>query len=110
LRILYSTSKFKPARWLTNAHFQTLAAKLFRRKEKLETKTETLELPDGDFIDLAWTEQPQQKLPEHLTFEVSSHGGHVGFIHGNNPLKPQYWLEQRVPDFLNNHIPITSLK
>jgi len=323
---MYSISKFKPAWWLTNAHFQTLAAKLFRRKQKLTTNTETLELPDGDFIDLAWTEHPKpnntrpivvilhglegskdshyakgmlnaiknrgwvavlmhfrgcsgkpnrqassyhsgdirdisyltehlmaryqqcvfsvlgfslggnvltrylaqvpnnpyrsaavicapldlascsarinqgfsrlyqkyllqmlkdstlekiakkiinnikttqletiktiydfdeqvtaplngftnaqdyyqkasgnqvmekikqpclfihseddpflnhhsslppQKLPEHLTFEVSTHGGHVGFIHGNNPFKPQYWLEQRVPDFLNDHL------
>ncbi|MBL4942431.1 MAG: hydrolase [Colwellia sp.] len=322
----HSTSKFKPAWWLRNAHFQTLAAKFFRRKHKLVTNTETLELPDGDFIDLAWTEQPQknntrpivvmlhglegskdshyakgmltaikdrgwiavlmhfrgcsgkpnrqassyhsgdirdigyltehlmaryqqcvfsvlgfslggnvltrylakvpnnpyrcaavicapldlascsarinqglsrfyqkyllqmlkdstlkkittkvinniketqlkaiktihdfdeqvtaplngftsaqhyyqqasgsqviekiqqpclfihaaddpflnhqsslpkQKLPKHLTFEVSNHGGHVGFIHGNNPFKPQYWLEQRVPDFLSDHL------
>lgn len=326
--IMYSTSKFKPAWWLTNAHFQTLAAKLFRRKEHIATDTETIELPDDDFIDLAWTELPQPnntrpivvvlhglegskdshyakgmlqaiknrgwiavlmhfrgcsgipnrqassyhsgdirdisyltelliaryqhcdfailgfslggnvltrylaqvpnnpyrsaviicapldlascsvrinqgfsklyqkyllkmlknnaskkiasnvinhieakklaiiktiydfdelitaplndfssaqhyyqqasgnqvidkikqpclfihaaddpflnhqlalpktKLPEHLTFEVSNHGGHVGFIYGNNPLKPQYWLEQRVPDFLNNHLSI----
>lgn len=327
---MYSTSKFKPAWWLTNAHFQTLAAKFFRRKEKLVTYTETLELPDGDFIDLAWTEKPhqnntrpiivmlhglegskdshyaigmlnaikkhgwiavlmhfrgcsgrpnrqassyhsgdirdisyltehliaryqqcifsvlgfslggnvltrylaqvpnnpyrcaavicapldlascsarinqgfsklyqkyllkmlkdstlekiavniinnmkekqleaintiydfddqvtaplngftsaqhyyqqasgnqvmehikqpclfihaaddpflnhqfslpQQKLPKHLTFEVSSHGGHVGFIHGNNPFKPQYWLEKRVPDFLSAHLSINT--
>lgn len=325
LLTMYSASKFKPAWWLTNAHFQTLAAKFFRRKQQLATTTETLELPDGDFIDLAWTERPeknntrpiivilhglegskdshyakgmlnavkergwiavlmhfrgcsgtanrqassyhsgdirdisylteqlidryqhcvfsvlgfslggnvltqylaqvpnnpyrsaavicapldlascsarinqgfsrlyqkyllqmlkdstlekiatkvisnikakqlaaiktlhdfdeyvtaplngfanaqhyyqqasgnqvmeyikqpclfihaaddpfldhqyslpQQKLPEHLTFEVSKHGGHVGFIHGNNPLKPQYWLEQRVPDFLSKY-------
>lgn len=330
--IMYSTSKFKPAWWLTNAHCQTLAAKLFRRKQKLVTSTQTLELPDGDFIDLAWTEQPQsnntrpivvilhglagskdshyakgmlnaiknrgwiavlmhfrgcsgkpnrqassyhsgdirdisyltehlvtryqhcvfsvlgfslggnvltrylaqvpnnpyrsaavicapldlascstrinqgfsrfyqkyllkmlinstskkvtakiinnikikqldaistinafdeqitaplngfasakdyyqqasgnqvidkikqpclfihavddpflnhhqalpqQKLPKHLTFEVSKHGGHVGFIHGNNPFKPQYWLEQRVPDFLNKHLSINTQK
>ncbi len=324
---MYSTSEFKPAWWLTNAHLQTLAAKFFRRKHKLVTQSETIELPDGDFIDLAWTEQPQlnntrpivvilhglegsknshyakgmlkaiktrgwigvlmhfrgcsgkpnrqassyhsgdirditylteylvaryqqcvfsvlgfslggnvltqylakvpnnpyrsaavicapldlascstrinqgfsrlyqkyllqmlkdstlekiatkiiatikekqlaaiktlydfdeqvtaplngfasaehyyqqtsgnnvlgnikqpclfihaaddpflnhqlslpqQKLPEHLTFEVSKHGGHVGFIYGNNPFKPQYWLEKRVPDFLNAHLP-----
>ncbi len=57
---MYSASKFKPAWWLTNAHFQTLAAKLFRRKQKLTTIQETLELPDGDFIDLAWTEQPKK--------------------------------------------------
>lgn len=47
---------------------------------------------------------PPQPLPEHLIFEVSNHGGHVGFIHGKNPLKPQYWLEQRIPDFLNKHL------
>jgi len=53
---------------------------------------------------------PQQKLPEHLTFEVSNNGGHVGFIHGNNPLKPKYWLEQRVPDFLSKYLTIDSEK
>ena len=57
---MYSVSKFKPAWWLTNAHCQTLAAKLFRHQQKLVTLTETVELPDGDFIDLAWTEQPEK--------------------------------------------------
>ena len=57
---MYSASKFKPAWWLTNAHFQTLAAKFFRRKEQLITHNETLELPDGDFVDLAWTEKPKK--------------------------------------------------
>lgn len=57
---MYSTSEFKPAWWLTNAHLQTLAAKFFRRKKTLVIETETLELPDGDFIDLAWTEKPQK--------------------------------------------------
>jgi len=56
---MYSVSNFKPAWWLSNAHLQTLAAKFFRRKHQVATQNETLELPDGDFIDLAWTEQPQ---------------------------------------------------
>ena len=56
---MYSVSQFKPAWWLTNPHSQTLAAKFFRRKQKLVTFNETVELPDGDFIDLAWTEQPK---------------------------------------------------
>ena len=47
---------------------------------------------------------PKQKLPKNLIFEVSLHGGHVGFIYGNNPLKPKYWLEKRTPDFLNNYL------
>jgi predicted alpha/beta-fold hydrolase len=47
---------------------------------------------------------PKQKLPKHLVFEVSQYGGHVGFIYGHNPLRPRYWLEERVPDFLANHL------
>jgi len=57
---MYSISQFKPAWWLSNAHFQTLGAKLFRRKDTFVTKNETLELPDGDFVDLAWTEVPKK--------------------------------------------------
>ncbi|MDF1552970.1 MAG: hydrolase [Deferrisomatales bacterium] len=32
--------------------------------------------------------------------EVSTRGGHVGFISGANPLQPRYWLEERVPVYL----------
>jgi len=56
---MFSKSSFKAAWWLANPHLQTIAAKWLRRKEKLTTITETLELPDGDFIDLAWTEIPE---------------------------------------------------
>ena len=69
---MYSASKFKPAWWLTNAHFQTLAAKFFRRKQQLQTKKETLELPDGDFIDLAWTEEPKKNNTKPIV--VMLHG------------------------------------
>ncbi len=57
---MYSASKFKAAWWLTNPHLQTLAAKLLRCKQRITTFAETLELPDGDFVELAWTEQPQK--------------------------------------------------
>ena len=53
------SSHFKAAWWLTNRHMQTIAAKWLRRNEKLNTLIETIELPDGDFIDIAWTEKPQ---------------------------------------------------
>ena len=43
-------------------------------------------------------------LPKHITFEVSSHGGHVAFITGNNPFKPEFWLEARVPEFFARHL------
>lgn len=51
-------SDFKPAWWLRNRHAQTIYPVWFRRQPQPETITETLELPDGDFIDLVWTTRP----------------------------------------------------
>src|SRR5688572_27077803 len=47
-------NQFKPAWWLRNPHLQTLWAALLRPKIKLPIHPERLELPDGDFLDLAW--------------------------------------------------------
>jgi len=35
--------------------------------------------------------------------ELSKHGGHVGFI-GGSVLKPEYWLEKRLPEYLSDYI------
>jgi hypothetical protein len=34
-----------------------------------------------------------------VTLEVTSGGGHVGFVTGS-PLRPGYWAEERALDFL----------
>lgn len=47
-------SHFKPAWWLSNSHAQTLYPTLTRRIQAPVDGTERIELPDGDFIDLAW--------------------------------------------------------
>lgn len=47
-------NEFKPAWWLPGPHLQTLWAPLIRTKIKLCIHPERLELPDGDFLDLAW--------------------------------------------------------
>ncbi len=41
---------------------------------------------------------------DHLELEVTPGGGHVGFVSGRNPLRPRYWLEERVPAFLADHL------
>jgi hypothetical protein len=43
-------------------------------------------------------------LPSNIHFEISNKGGHVGFVTGRNPFKPQYWLEQRVPEFIQQQL------
>lgn len=40
------------------------------------------------------------ELSPKLILELSNSGGHVGFISGNVPWKPVYWLEQRIPEYL----------
>ena len=41
-----------------------------------------------------------RQLSAHIRLELSSRGGHVGFITGKIPGRPRYWLEQRIPRFL----------
>ena len=43
-------------------------------------------------------------LPPAITYELSQHGGHVGFIQGS-PWRPHYWLEKRIPAWLATHWP-----
>ncbi|MCX7090447.1 MAG: hydrolase [Legionellales bacterium] len=47
-------SGFKPAWWLANPHAQTIYASFARKKTVLDTRSERLELPDGDFVELVW--------------------------------------------------------
>ena len=43
-----------------------------------------------------------QELSSSVKLEVTETGGHVGFVSGNVPWRPQYWLEQRIPLFLRD--------
>ncbi len=47
-------SGFEPAWWLSNGHAQTVFRTLTNRLRAPVDRYERLELPDGDFIDLAW--------------------------------------------------------
>ncbi len=47
-------SKFKPHRWLGNPHLQTVVASKFQPPSPPAYEAERLELPDGDYVDLAW--------------------------------------------------------
>lgn len=67
------------------------------RLEGISTPTLLLQAADDPFI-------PRHTLPERLpasvTLELTPGGGHVGFVHGT-PLRPRYWLEQRIVEHLD---------
>ncbi|MGW1444285.1 hydrolase [Serratia rhizosphaerae] len=49
---------FRPLSGAGNPHLQTLLPRLVRRRVLLQPHWQRLELPDGDFVDLAWSEDP----------------------------------------------------
>lgn len=44
------------------------------------------------------------ELSSSVQLELSQKGGHVGFVTGKNPFKPDYWLEKRIPEFLQQQL------
>jgi predicted alpha/beta-fold hydrolase len=55
-------TKFIAATGLSNPHLQTLAPRLIRKKALFEPFWQTLDTPDGDFLDIAWSEN-QRRIP-----------------------------------------------
>jgi uncharacterized protein len=48
---------------------------------------------------------PQRKdLSASVTLEIADKGGHVGFVSGKVPWKPEYWLEKRILDFIKSKL------
>ena len=48
------------------------------------------------------------KSNHHLYVEFSAHGGHVGFVSGDSPFRPHYYMERRVGDFLASQLTRTE--
>lgn len=57
---------------MSNAHLQTLLPRLVRRRLLFQPHWQRLTLPDSDFVDLAWSEDPQQA--RHKPRVVLFHG------------------------------------
>ena len=67
---------FQPVYWLPSAHHQTIWPSLFRTRASLSIHWERVELPDGDFIDLAWHQnanRPIVLLLHGLEGSIDSH-------------------------------------
>ncbi|KFZ37498.1 alpha/beta hydrolase [Shewanella mangrovi] len=49
-----------------------------------------------------------KQLPAAVEYELWPHGGHVGFINGGTPWRPQYYLESRIIQFLQEHCDVSA--
>lgn len=67
--------------------------------KNVTTNTLIIHAADDPFMTHQVHPQPQDLSPT-VRYELSSGGGHVGFLSGKNPLKPRFWLEQRAPEYI----------
>ena len=44
------------------------------------------------------------ELSPTTVLEISERGGHVGYVNGTTPWRPRYWLEQRIPRYLETYV------
>lgn len=65
---------FIAARGLANPHIQTIAPRFLRKKACFEPIWQTLETPDGDFLDLAWSEEWQSSSAQQKPLFILFHG------------------------------------
>lgn len=69
----------------------------------IATPTLVIHALDDPFMTPAVVPEPET-LSKDITLELSQKGGHVGFISGHVPGVPVYWLDQRVPQFLQDYL------
>ncbi len=67
-------TQFVAAAGLKNPHLQTLAPRFIRKKPLFTPIWQTLDTPDGDFLDLAWSEDTQDHTTENKPIFILFHG------------------------------------
>ena len=67
-------TQFFAAAGIKNPHLQTLLPRFIRKKALFTPVWQTLDTPDDDFLDLAWSEQQDTKIARNKPIFVLFHG------------------------------------
>ncbi len=59
----FTVAPYRPAWWLPGGHLQTLGGKYLRRSGPFPYKRERIDTPDGDFLDLDFSPDPDPEAP-----------------------------------------------
>ncbi|MET4693953.1 hypothetical protein [Endozoicomonas lisbonensis] len=92
-------------RFLNNMHQQMHDKLLLFRQQGWNDRSPTLIIHSSDDSFMTPDSVPKpEELSNSTQLELTHRGGHVGFI-GGRPNHLNYWLEQRIPEFLAEHKP-----
>lgn len=72
--------------------------------KSITTPTLIIQAQDDPFMGKDIIPRAEDLAPA-IRFELSAHGGHVGFVAGGRLGGPRYWLENRIPTWLTAHLP-----
>ncbi|EOU9539835.1 hydrolase [Cronobacter dublinensis] len=89
------SSHFQPMPGVSNPHLQTMLPRVLRRRLQFEPHWQRLDLPDGDFVDLAFSENPEQARhkPRLVVFHGLEGSLHSPYAHGLiHAAKQRGWL------------------
>ncbi|NOI66209.1 hydrolase [Vibrio sp. 99-8-1] len=67
-------TQFNPVIGLSNPHIQTILPRFIRKKPLFQAKWQSIETDDGDFLDLAWSEDWQSQQAKDKPIFVLFHG------------------------------------
>ena len=92
-----------PLHGFPNVHAYYREASSRQYLSKIATPTLIIHALDDPFMTKEVLPRADE-LSKDITLEVSQKGGHVGFISGHVPGKPIYWLDQRIPQYLQKYL------
>ncbi len=72
--------------------------------KSIQIPTLLIQALDDPFMNSAVIPRAEE-LSSSTVLEYSEFGGHVGFVSGDLPTQPHYWLESRILTFLQQHLP-----
>lgn len=75
----------------------------FHYLSKIKRKTLLIHAFNDPFLPLDAIPD-QNQLPMNVQLELLKSGGHMGFMSGALPWHPKYWLEERVPSYIQENL------
>jgi uncharacterized protein len=91
-----------PVHGFADAHDYYTRSSSIRFLSSIAVPTLLLSAIDDPFLpaDVLHEVEAIAERNDHLSLEFTSHGGHVGFVGGRFPWRPEYYAERRVCEFL----------